>query len=148
MNARGVVAGIVIAAIVVGGFQTSPVFAQGQLAVVSPASVSSTIAAFPSGGPFLQQAISDLIYSNPDLAKDVANFLLSGGPGLNDAQKTAIQAGLADGLNRLGIIAQVGPDGGISPVLLALLAAGAIAGLILLVTKKSSCTVVSPNTTC
>jgi hypothetical protein len=103
--------------------------------------IPSTINAFPNGGEALKLAISDLIVKHPELAATLA-AILKNDPSLTPEQKQAIFAGLADGLNRLGIVAQV--DSGMDPLLLALLVGGAAAagfGIYELTKNKSSCTV-------
>jgi hypothetical protein len=130
---RKLTAIMVASALVAAGFPTAPVFAQAQLAstgAVLPSDpmtmIMSTINAFPNGGEPLKLAISDLIVQHPEFASSLATYLRSD-PALPPEQKQAIVAGLADALNRLGIIAQAG---GLDPMWLAILAAGGgLAGL-------------------
>jgi hypothetical protein len=155
MSTRGVVAVLAVVALVVAGFSTSSAQAQAQAQaqvasapLPGPQIISNTITGFPSGGEPLKQAISDLIYQNPDFAADVANYLQTEGAGLSEAQKAAIEAGLADGLNRLGVVGFI-PVAGISPLLLGAGGAAAAGGAgALALANKKSCTPVSPNTTC
>lgn len=126
----------VVAAIatIIANYPSSPAFAQTRVgsantratAPVDQATlIPSTINAFPKGGEPLKQAISDLVIKNPDLAAALATYLRT--EPLTSEQKDAIVAGLSDGLNRLGILAQVGPD--LNPLLLALIAGGIGAGV-------------------
>jgi hypothetical protein len=144
---RKLTAVIVASAIVAAGFPTAPVLAQASLAstgAVLPSDpmtmIMSTINAFPNVGEPLKLAISDLIVQHPELASSLAAYLRSD-PALLPEQKEATVAGLADALNRLGIVAQAG---GLNPVWLAILAAGGgLAGLAVYeASKKSSA---SPN---
>ena len=66
--------------------------------------ISSTIHGFPNGGEPLKLAISDLIVKHRNLAASLVTVLRND-PSLTPAQKQAIVAGLADALNRLGIVA-------------------------------------------
>jgi hypothetical protein len=148
MHFREIVAAFAIAAIFAAGFPTPSAFAQVQIAsapVPGPQAVSQAIAGFPSGGEPLKTRISDLVYERPELAADVANYLQSDAAGLNAAQKDAVEAGLADGLNRLGVVGQVAIL--FSPSLLGIGAGTAAAGgaAALATSKKSSTTAVSPN---
>jgi hypothetical protein len=146
---RKLTAVIVASAFVAAGFPTAPVFAQAQLAstgAVLPSDpmtmIMSTIKAFPNGGEPLKLAISDLIVQYPELAARIAEYLKNN-PELTPEQKEAAFAGLGDGLNRLGIVAQAAT--GMDPMLIALLVGGAAAaGLgIYELTKSTSspCTV-------
>src|SRR5438876_466583 len=144
MSVRSVVSAFVMAAMVGAGFSAAPAAEQGQLAtapVPGPEAIPQAIQSFPSGGDPLKQWISDLIQERPELAADVANYLKNDTAGLSEAQKEAVEAGLADGLNRLGVTGFAGFL--ISPALLGVgagvAAGGAAAGILL--TKKS----VSPN---
>ena len=137
-----------IAAVAVVGIPAPSAFAQVQVAsapVPGPQVVSQTIAGFPSGGEPLKVRISDLVYQRPELAADVANYLQSDAAGLNAAQKDAVEAGLADGLNRLGVVGQVAVL--FNPALLGIGAGTAAAGgaAALATSSKSSTTAVSPN---
>jgi hypothetical protein len=137
-----------IAAVAVVGLSISPVLAQTQVAsapVPGPQVVSQAIAGFPSGGEPLKAQISDLIYQRPELAADVANYLQNDAAGLNAAQKDAVEAGLADGLNRLGVVGQVAVL--FNPALLGVGAGAAAAGgaAAVATSQKSSTTAVSPN---
>ena len=141
-----------IAATFIASIPPEPVFAQSAVVATSGASadeiamIASTINAFPSGGEPLKLAISDLVYQHPRLAASLAAYLKNE-PSLTQAQKEAIFAGLSDGLNRLGIVAQA--ESGMDPLLLALLAGGAAAAGfgIYSLTKSgtSSSGTVSPN---
>ena len=145
---RKLTAIIVASALVAVGFPTAPVFAQAQLAstgAVLPSDpmtmIRSTIKAFPNGGEPLKLAISDLIVQYPELAARIAEYLKNN-PELTPAQKEAVFAGLGDGLNRLGIVAQAAT--GMDPLMIALLVGGAAAagfGVYELTKSKSSCTV-------
>ena len=112
-----------IAATVAAGIPPAPVFAQpiptSGASADEIALIPSTINAFPSGGEPLKLAISDLIVHHPDLAASLAAYLQNE-PSLTQAQKEAIFAGLSDGLNRLGIVAQA--NSGLDPLLVALAA--------------------------
>jgi hypothetical protein len=140
---------VAVTATVAGGFPSSPVFAQARVIPTSAtptapvdqtALISSTINGFPNGGEPLKLAISDLIVKHRNLASPLATHLRNE-PSLTPAQKQAIVAGLADALNRMGILAadlaipvgQGGPVGqvsGFEPLLLVFLAAaGAVVGL-------------------
>ena len=123
-----------VTATVAAGFPSSPVFAQARVIPTSAtptapvdqtALISSTIKGFPNGGEPLKLAISDLIVQHRNIAPSLATYLRNE-PSLTAAQKQAIVAGLADALNRMGILAQALPvyvDGrGIDPLLLVLLA--------------------------
>ena len=142
---------VAVTATVAGGFPSSPVFAQARVIPTSAtptapvdqaALIPSTIKAFPNGGEPLKLAISDLIVKHRNLAANLITYLRTK-PSLTPAQKQAIVAGLADALNRLGIVAadlalpvkaggpvgEGGQVGGFDPTLLVLLAAaGAAAG--------------------
>jgi hypothetical protein len=149
---RKLTAVIVASAIVAAGFPTAPVLAQASLAstgAVLPSDpmtiIRSTINAFPSGGEPLKLAISDLIVQHPEFAARLATYLRDDST-LPPEQRQAIVAGLADALNRLGILAQTAD--GLSPMWIALLAAGgALAGLGIYEATKKSCSgsSVSPN---
>ena len=125
---------VAVTATVAAGFPSSPVFAQARVIPTSAtptapvdqtALISSTIKGFPNGGEPLKLAISDLIVQHRNLASPLATYLRNE-PSLTPAQKQAIVAGLADGLNRLGIVAA---GEGFDPLLLVFLAAlGAAAG--------------------
>jgi len=118
---RKVTAVVAVTATVAAGFPSSPVFAQArviptraaptdieQMAPIAPvdqvALISSTIHRFPNGGEPLKLAISDLIVNHRDLAASLVTVLRTD-PSLTPAQKQAIVAGVADALNRLGIVA-------------------------------------------
>jgi len=160
---------VAVTATVAGGFPSSPVFAQARVIPTSAtptapvdqaALISSTINGFPNGGEPLKLAISDLIVKHRNLAANLITYLRTK-PSLTPAQKQAIVAGLADALNRLGIVAADlalpvnaggpvagGPVGGFDPMLLVLLAAaGAAAGFgIYEATRNNETRVfVSPN---
>ena len=148
LKRRGIAAAFAIATTIVAGFLTSPALAQVQVAsapVPGPQVVSQTIAGFPSGGDPLKAQISDLIYGRPELAADFANYLQNDAAGLNAAQKDAVEAGLADGLNRLGVVGQVAIL--FNPALLGVGAGAAAAGgaAAVATSQKSSTTAVSPN---
>ena len=142
---------VAITATIAAGLPPAPALAQ-----VVPASatsgasadeialIPSTINAFPSGGDPLKLAISDLIVQHPRLAASLAAYLKNE-PSLTQAQKEAIFAGLSDGLNRLGIVAQV--ESGMDPLLLALLLGGVGAGVGIYALSKgtSSSGPVSPH---
>jgi hypothetical protein len=129
---RKVTAVFVVTAIIAAGFPPPPVLAQQPGFVPASATpgapvdhtalIQSTISAFPSGGDPLKLAISDLILKDPTLASDVAAYLKSH-PELTPDQKQAIFAGLAEALNKLGIVAQAST--GMDPMLIALILAGA-----------------------
>lgn len=148
---RKLIAIVAIAATVAAGLPPAPALAQAGLVPTSAtpgapvddaALIPSTINAFPNGGEPLKLAISDLIVKHPNLAASLASYLKNE-PSLTQAQKEAIFAGLSDGLNRLGIVAQAGT--GMDPLLLALLLGGAAAaGFGIYELTKSSGTV-SPN---
>jgi hypothetical protein len=143
---------IVVGAIVVAGFPTTPVLAQSPVTPVSAESAFnpelsfvSTINAFPNGGEPLKAAISDLIVHHPDYAASLASYLRSD-PILTPAQKQAVVAGLADALNRMGVVAQ--SASGMDPMMIALLigaAGAAVFGLFELTKNKSCGSAVSPN---
>jgi hypothetical protein len=132
---------VAVTATVAAGFPSSPVFAQARVIPTSAtptapvdqtALISSTIKGFPNGGEPLKLAVSDLIVQHRTLAPSLAAYLKNE-PSLTPAQKQAIVAGLADALNRMGILAQAMPvyvgDRGFDPLLLVLLAVvGAAAG--------------------
>ena len=130
---------VAVTATVAAGFPSSPVFAQARVIPTSAtptapvdqtALVSSTIKGFPNGGEPLKLAISDLIVTHRNLAPSLATYLRNE-PSLTPAQKQAIVAGLADALNRMGILAadmavplgQAPVVGGFDPLLLVFLAA-------------------------
>ena len=138
----------VVTALIVAGFPSTGALAQAQLASTSAVApvdpitrISSIVKAFPNGGEPLKLAITDLIVKHPNLAANLASYLKND-PSLTPAQKQAIVAGLADALNRLGVVAQVG---GVDPLLLAfLVAGGTLAGwAIYKATQKDD--TVSPN---
>ena len=149
---RKLTAIIVASALVAVGFPTAPVFAQAQLAstgAVLPSDpmtmIMSTIKAFPNGGEPLKLAISDLIVQHPELANMISEYLKNN-PKLPPAQKEAVFAGLANGLSRLGVVAQAAT--GMDPLLIALLVGGAAAagfGIYELTKSKSSACTVSCN---
>ena len=128
---------VAVTATVAAGFPSSPVFAQARVIPTSAtptapvdqtALISSTIKGFPNGGEPLKLAISDLIVQHRNIAPSLATYLRNE-PSLTPAQKQAIVAGLADGLNRLGIVAYDG-QGGFDPMFFVLLAVfGAATGL-------------------
>ena len=139
---------VAIAATLAAGFPSSPVLAQAGVVPINgmptgpvdPATlISSTINAFPNGGEPLKLAISDLIIKHPELASSLAAYLKNE-PDLSPEQKDAALAGLADALNRLGIVAQAAS--GIDPMTLALLAGLGAAGVVgaVLLSKKSTTT--------
>ena len=118
---RKVTAVVAVTATVAAGFPSSPVFAQGrviptraapadieQIAPIAPvdqvALISSTIHRFPNAGEPLKLAISDLIVNHREFAASLVTVLRTD-PSLTPAQKEAIVAGVADALNRLGIVA-------------------------------------------
>jgi hypothetical protein len=145
---RKLTAVVAVTAIVAAGCPSSPVFAQARVIPTSEtptapvdqaALISSTIHGFPNGGEPLKLAISDLIVKHRNLAYSLATFLRND-PSLTPAQKQAIVAGLADALNRLGIVAAdlampVKAGGAVAPGVsgfepwLLLLLAGAGAGI-------------------
>ena len=148
---RKITAIIAVAATVAASLPPAPVLAQqARFIPASPttgapvdhtALISSTIAAFPNGGDPLKLAIADLILKQPDLAPDVATYLKSH-PELTREQKQAIYAGLADALNKLGIVAQAST--GLDHMLAALIAAGVIGGgigIYELTKNNNNCTV-------
>ena len=146
---RKLTTAVIVTAIIAAGFPSTGAFAQAQLASVGAVApvdpitmISSTVKAFPNGGEPLKQAIADLIVKHPNLASNLASYLKND-PSLTPAQKQAIVAGLADALNRLGVVAQAA--GGVDPLLIAFLAAGgALAGwAIYKATQKDD--TVSPN---
>lgn len=151
---RRTVVAFTVIALVAAGFPAQPSFAQASLAglragsgsVDKTAQVSSAIKAFPNGGPALRSHIADMIARDPDMASVLAKYLLSQND-LTPDQRQAVEGGLADALNRLGIVAQV-QDGGLSPLLIGVLAVGGLIGLAAIVlnaNKSSSSTPVSPN---
>lgn len=112
---RKLTAVVAATATVVAGLPSSPVFAQARrvtpATIETPAApvdqaalISSTIRGFPNGGEPLKLAISDLIVNHRDLAASLVTVLRTD-PSLTPAQKQAIVAGVADALNRLGIVA-------------------------------------------
>ena len=160
---------VAVTATVAAGFPSSPVFAQARVIPTSAtptapvdqtALISSTIKGFPNGGEPLKLAISDLIVQHRNLAPSLATYLRNE-PSLTPAQKQAIVAGLADALNRMGILAAdmavplgqgvaEAPVGVGFPWLLALLAAGVLGVGIFEATRGESngipfVPVVSPN---
>src|SRR5258705_346252 len=129
---------VAVTATVAAGFPSSPVFAQARVIPTSAtptapvdqtALISSTIKGFPNGGEPLKLAVSDLIVQHRNLAPGLATYLRNE-PSLTPAQKQAIVAGLADALNRMGILAadmalpvgQGGQVGGFDPMFFVLLA--------------------------
>ena len=145
---------LAIAATVAASLPPAPVLAQANVipASVTPENpadqdvlIKSTIDGFPSGGEPLKLAISDLVVKNPNIASAVATYLKTH-PELTQEQRQAIFAGLADALNKLGIVAQAST--GLDPMLAALIAAGVIGGGIGIyeLTKSSNSSgKVSPN---
>src|SRR5882672_5215811 len=132
---RKFVIGGAILAVVAAGFPNRPSVAQTSLAALraepadKTAQIQSAIKAFPNGGPALRAHIADLVIRDPDMASALARQLLSPND-MTEAQKVAVEGGLADALNRLGIVAQaqLGP-GGLSPLLMGTLAVGGLIGL-------------------
>lgn len=127
---------VAIAATLAAGFPSSPVLAQAGVVPINgmptgpvdPATlISSTINAFPNGGEPLKLAISDLIVRHPELAASLAAYLKND-PDLTPDQREAALTGLADALNRLGIVAQAAS--GIDPLTLAIIAGLAAAGAV------------------
>lgn len=124
------------------GFVAQPSFAQTQQTTITASrsnqvdktpQLAAAIKSFPSGGPALRRYIADLIVKDPDAAAPLARYVLAPND-MNAAQKEAVEAGLADALNRLGIVAQVP---GISPLLLGLLAVGGVIGLTAVIVNNS-----------
>jgi hypothetical protein len=115
---RKLTAVVAVTATVAAGFPSSPVVAQTgviatratpiEVAPMAPvdqaALISSTIHGFPNGGEPLKIAISDLIVNHREFAASLVTVLRTD-PSLTPAQKQAIVAGVADALNRLGIVA-------------------------------------------
>ena len=115
---RKLTAVVAVTATVAAGFPSSPVVAQTgviatratpiEVAPMAPvdqaALISSTIHGFPNGGEPLKLAISDLIVNHREFAASLVTVLRTD-PSLTPAQKQAIVAGVADALNRLGIVA-------------------------------------------
>jgi hypothetical protein len=99
-------------AIAVAAVSPVPSLAQAVIARPAPTSaaidlvVTATIKAFPEGGQALTDRIRTLILQNNDLAVDVAKYLNSREL-MSAAQREAVEKGLAEALNRLGISAQV-----------------------------------------
>jgi hypothetical protein len=148
---RKLVLATALAAIVAAAVPTIPAFAQ--LASFTPTPgvvdnatlIQNTINAFPNGGPPLRMQLAEMIEKDPNLASDLAKYIQANA-GMNPAQKEAAELGLADALDKLGVVAFAGP---LTPALLGLVAAGgAGAAGAVAASKKSSCTVVSPNTSC
>ncbi len=140
-----------LAAIVAAGVPAISAFAaQGSLTpspgVVDKATqIQNTINAFPNGGPPLRMQLADMIEKDPDMASELAKYIQAN-VGMTTAQKEAAELGLADALDKLGVVAFAGP---LAPALLAAVAAGGGgAPAAVVASKKSPCTVVSPNTTC
>ena len=151
---RKLTAVVAVTAMVVSGLSSSSALAQAPLIRASNAPtapvdwavpadqaalIASMVHAYPNGGEPLKLAISDLIVKHRDLAPSVAAFLRNN-PSLTRVQKQAIFAGLADALDRMGIVAAdlgiptkalpgtaVAPvvEEGINPWLIALLLAAA-----------------------
>ena len=134
-----------------GAVFPAPGFAQAVSARSAPANaaidpiVSATIKAYPSGGQALIDRIRALVLQNNDLAADVARYLTSREL-MSAAQRSAVEKGLAEALNRLGIYAQVE---GIDPGWLLLLAGAAVGGVAAWAAtqgnKNNSTPIVSPH---
>jgi hypothetical protein len=140
-----------LAAIVATGMPALPVLAQQASLTPTPGVVDNatliqnTINGFPNGGPPLRMQLADMIEKDPNLASDLAKYIQANA-GMTAAQKEAAELGLADALDKLGVVAFAGP---LAPALLAAVAAGGGgAAAAVVAAKKSPCTVVSPNTTC
>jgi hypothetical protein len=109
--------------------------------------VAATIKAFPSGGQALTDRIRTLVLQNNDLAADVARYLTSREV-ISAAQREAVEKGLVQALNRLGIYAQSadGFDTDWLLVLAGLVVGGVAIGAALLGKNNNSTpTLVSPN---
>ena len=131
MNVRGVLGLVAIIAMGVAGFTPATTYAQSMALapVPGPQSIADAINSFPSGGEALKQRISDLIKQNPELASTVANTIQAN-TGLSEAVKTALEEGLADGLNALGVSGFVGVPLGMLGVGAGVAAGGAAAGIL------------------
>jgi hypothetical protein len=116
MSLRGLVAGCAIVAMVGVGFLTLPALAQdqdqpqppGQLASLPPDSstremIDVTVKAHPEGGEALTADIQKIVCDRPENAADVATYLRAETDHLNNAQKDAVERGLAECLNYLGV---------------------------------------------
>lgn len=138
MSVRAVLGLLAIIAMATAGFAPAPAYAQSlALAPVpGPQSITDAINSFPSGGEPLKQRISDLIKQNPELASTVANTIQANN-GLSEAVKTALEQGLADALNALGVSGFVGIPLGALAVGAGVAGGGAAAG-ILSTQKKAS----------
>jgi hypothetical protein len=145
---------VAIATLLAAGLTTSVVSAQ-QLASTPPgvpglvsnqALIQNTIDAFPNGGPPLRMQLAGMVEKDPNLASDLAKFIQAN-EGMTPAQKEAAELGLADALDKLGVVAFVGP---LAPALLGVVAAGGAgaAGAAIATGNKSSTpatTQASPN---
>ena len=141
---------LTISAIIAAGFPSAPSYAQPTYIPASTttgptadelALLNSTINANLYGGPALKQAISDLVVKYPHLASAIASELKNDSL-LTPEQKEAIFAGLSDGLNRLGIVAQA--NTGLDPLLIALVVGGfglVGTGVYFATKKNNDCTV-------
>jgi hypothetical protein len=118
-------------ATIAAGLPPTPTLAQTNVArasvtpgtpVDNAALIKTTIDAFPDGGEPLKLAISDEVVKNPSLASSVVAYLKIHSE-LSENQKKAIYAGLADALNKLGIVGRTAT--GMSPMMVALIMAGA-----------------------
>ena len=77
-----------------------------------------------TGCPPLRMQLADMIEKDPNLASDLAKYIQAN-EGMNAAQKEAAELGLADALDKLGVVAFVGP---LAPALLGVVAAGGAGG--------------------
>lgn len=148
---RKLVLATALAAILAAGVPAIPAVAQQASLTPTPGvvdkatQIQNTINAFPNGGPPLRMQLADMIEKDPDMASELAKYIQANA-GMTTAQKEAAELGLADALDKLGVVAFAGP---LAPAVLGAVAAGgAGAGGIAAAAKKSKCTVVSPNTTC
>jgi hypothetical protein len=148
---RKLVLATALAAIVAAGISAIPATAQQASLMPGPGiidnttQIQNTINAFPNGGPPLRMQLADMVEKNPDMASDLAKYIQANA-GMTPAQKEAAELGLADALDKLGVVAFAGP---LAPAVLGAVAAGgAGAAGVAVAGKKSNCTVVSPNTTC
>jgi len=150
---RSLVVATAFAAIVAGGMPAIPAYAQQASLNPIPGLVDkqtliqNTINAFPNGGPPLRMQLADMIEKDPDLASELAKYIQAN-VGMTPEQKEAAELGLADALDKLGVVAFVGP---LAPALLGVVAAGGAGGAAAAIatSNKSSTTSttvpVSPN---
>ena len=152
MSLRRSIAGCAILAVIGAGFSTLLARAEDQVASLPPSTstydlIDSTVKAHTDGGEPLRADIQKIVCDKPENGADVATYLRTEDANLNKAQKDAIERGLAECLNYLGVVGFFPAAFGIGP-LLGLGAGAAAVGTAAIVTATKPSTpppAVSPN---